>query len=77
MELLLRRSLSIFYQSNACIRRIYLPTTRFYSSNIIDGPDKGPVIPPYEKKQGESNEVKKARLLYQSRLVAMFTHFKY
>ena len=70
MELLLRRSLSIFYQSNACIRRIY-------SSNIIDGPDKGPVIPPYEKKQGESNEVKKARLLYQSRLVAMFTHFKY
>ena len=69
---LLGRSLSIFYQGNACIRRIYLPTTRFYSSNIKDGPDKGPVIPPYEKKQGESNQVKKARLLYQSRFVQAF-----
>ena len=40
-----------------------------YSDNIIDRPDMGPPIPPYKKRQGETINVKKARLLYQSRCV--------
>jgi hypothetical protein len=37
--------------------------------NIIDRPDMGPPIPPYKRRQGEIIDVKKARLLYQSRCV--------
>jgi hypothetical protein len=45
------------------------PTLCRFSNNIIDRPDMGPPIPPYQKRKGESNNVKKARLLYQSRSV--------
>ncbi|XP_028409521.1 succinate dehydrogenase assembly factor 2, mitochondrial-like [Dendronephthya gigantea] len=45
----------------------FLPTVSRYSDNIIDRPDMGPPIPPYQKRQGETTDVKKARLLYQSR----------
>jgi hypothetical protein len=42
-----------------------------YSDNIIDRPDMGPPIPPYQRRQGEIIDVKKARLLHQSRCVCL------
>ena len=56
------------------IKTVYLnsyPQFCRYSDNVIDMPDMGPPIPPYKKKQGETNDVRKARLLYQSRCVAV------
>lgn len=43
-----------------------------YSDDGFDRPDAGPPIPTYKKKRGETNDVKKARLLYQSRFVIHF-----
>lgn len=38
-----------------------------YSDYSDDKSYMGPPIPPYQKRQGEASDVKKARLLYQSR----------
>ena len=35
----------------------------------------GPPIPPYQKREGESTDVKRARLLYQSRFVIFIQLF--
>ena len=40
---------------------------RCVASGPIDFPDIGPPIPEYKKKDGEDIEVKRSRLLYQSR----------
>ncbi|GFR80518.1 succinate dehydrogenase assembly factor 2, mitochondrial [Elysia marginata] len=37
------------------------------SNGIVDPPDMTPPIPPYQEKTGEATDLKRARLLYQSR----------
>lgn len=49
------------------LRQILESSTRCLATGPIDFPDMGPPIPEYEKKVGEETEVKRARLLYQSR----------
>lgn len=39
----------------------------FLSDSIVDPPDMTPPIPPYKEKTGETTDLKRARLLYQSR----------
>ena len=71
----------LLFKMAICLRRLRVlcriktvhmnssPAICRYSDNIIDRPDMGPPIPPYQKREGETSDVKKARLLYQSRLV--------
>jgi len=49
------------------LQHIIESSTRFLATGPIDFPDMGPPIPEYENKIGEETEVKRARLLYQSR----------
>ena len=48
-----------------------LSALRVFSSDanngIVDPPDMTPPIPPYKEKTGETTDLKRARLLYQSR----------
>jgi len=44
-----------------------LTLLRLQSDNIYDPQDMTPPIPPYVEKTGETTELKRARLLYQSR----------
>lgn len=48
-------------------KNIKTVSVRCFSSDIIDFPNMGPPIPDYPEKPGEAMEVKRARLLYQSR----------
>lgn len=47
--------------------KINASAVRSMSGEIIDFPNMGPPIPEYAEKHGETTEVKRARLLYQSR----------
>jgi len=55
--------------SRQSIKVPFVALQRFCSSNggIIDPMDMTPPIPPYVEKTGETVELKRARLLYQSR----------
>lgn len=49
------------------LRADFTNAVRRYASNPIDFPDMGPPIPEYQAKVGESDDVLRSRLCYQSR----------
>ena len=53
--------------------------SRLLCGNIIDRPDAGPQIPPYKAPENEPMNLKRARLLYQSRYVSdnSYEEFEY